>query len=200
MLDPRSEALGAEQSQEELELRRRPCARLLDQFIFGDRRANVTSDAWSTRLIRLRKYFPDYDTVPLSQEKFYEDWSHDITHMWQQNRGVIGHNLKIAWNLYAHEQLASPNRSTKRWRAESPQRCPQVGGDQQRGGWYDVMERMLRREEEEHRFAFHDRKAWWQQEQGILAYLILHGMLGDAEYLRIGPRVSRFLQRLFPGS
>ena len=29
--------------------------------------------------------------------------------------------------------------------------------------------------EEVHRFAFHDRKAWWQQEQGILAYLILRG-------------------------
>ena len=26
---------------------------------------------------------------------------------------------------------------------------------------------------------WHDRKAWWQQEQAILAYLILHGILGD---------------------
>ena len=33
------------------------------------------------------------------QEKFFEDWSHDNEHMWQQTRGVIGHNLKIAWNL-----------------------------------------------------------------------------------------------------
>ena len=30
--------------------------------------------------------------------------------------------------------------------------------------------------EEYHRFAWHDRKAWWQQEQGILAYLILDGI------------------------
>ena len=33
------------------------------------------------------------------QEKFYDDWSHDTTWGWQQNRGVVGHNLKIAWNL-----------------------------------------------------------------------------------------------------
>ncbi len=44
-------------------------------------------------------HFPDYDNSPFVQEKFYEDWSHDKTHMWQQNRGVVGHNLKIAWNL-----------------------------------------------------------------------------------------------------
>jgi hypothetical protein len=29
---------------------------------------------------------------------------------------------------------------------------------------------------------WHDRKAWWQQEQAILAYLILQGCLGDEEY------------------
>ena len=27
------------------------------------------------------------------------DWSHDQTWGWQQNRAVVGHNLKIAWNL-----------------------------------------------------------------------------------------------------
>ena len=35
--------------------------------------------------------------------------------------------------------------------------------------------------EECHRFAWHDRKAWWQQEQAILAYLILAGSTGDEE-------------------
>ena len=50
---------------------------------------------------------------------------------------------------------------------------PKHGGDPQRGGWYDVVERALQPGQKVHRFAFHDRKAWWQQEQGILAYLIL---------------------------
>ena len=53
---------------------------------------------------------------------------------------------------------------------------PAVGSDQQRGGWYDVMERELEPGQEWHRFAWHDRKAWWQQEQAILAYLILAGI------------------------
>ena len=59
---------------------------------------------------------------------------------------------------------------------------PKVGMDRQRTGWYDVMERVKVDAQEWNRFAFHDRKAWWQQEQGILAYLILNGTLGDAEY------------------
>ncbi|HXV96963.1 MAG TPA: N-acyl-D-glucosamine 2-epimerase, partial [Anaerolineae bacterium] len=74
---------------------------------------------------------------------------------------------------------------------------PKVGMDRQRGGWYDVMERMLRGDEEVHRFAFHDRKAWWQQEQGILAYLILNGILGDAEYLKLARESAAFYNAFF---
>jgi hypothetical protein len=74
---------------------------------------------------------------------------------------------------------------------------PKVGMDRQRGGWYDVMERTLRGDEEVHRFAFHDRKAWWQQEQGILAYLILNGILGDAEYLKLARESAAFYNAFF---
>ena len=66
-----------------------------------------------------------------------------------------------------------------------------------RGGWYDVMERMKSDGEDLHRFAFHNRKAWWQQEQGILAYLILHGVLGDEDYLRIARSSSAFYNAFF---
>ena len=52
---------------------------------------------------------------------------------------------------------------------------PAVGSDRQRGGWYDMVERVLEPGQEFHRLVWHDRKAWWQQEQGILAYLILVG-------------------------
>ena len=62
---------------------------------------------------------------------------------------------------------------------------PAVGSDRQRGGWYDVMERELKAGEKMHRFAWHDRKAWWQQEQAILAYLILHGMHEKPEYVKL---------------
>lgn len=44
-------------------------------------------------------HFQDYDESPFVQEKFFDDWSKDQTWGWQQNRAVVGHNLKIAWNL-----------------------------------------------------------------------------------------------------
>jgi hypothetical protein len=74
---------------------------------------------------------------------------------------------------------------------------PAIGSDQQRAGWYDVMERKLGPGQEKRRFAFHDRKAWWQQEQGILAYLILHGILGEEVYLKIARESSAFYNAFF---
>jgi hypothetical protein len=59
------------------------------------------------------------------------------------------------------------------------------------------MERLLSSGEAWHRFAFHDRKAWWQQEQGILAYLILSGVLGEEKYLRIARESSAFYSAFF---
>jgi mannose/cellobiose epimerase-like protein (N-acyl-D-glucosamine 2-epimerase family) len=142
------------------------------------------------------EHFPDYDNSPFVQEKFYEDWSHDTTHMWQQNRAVVGHNLKIAWNLmrmYGHTPKAEYDELARAIAAK----MPETGFDQQRSGWYDVMERMRADGQEWYRFAFHDRKAWWQQEQGILAYLILHGVLGDEEYLRLARESSAFYNAFF---
>src|SRR5262249_11941738 len=47
----------------------------------------------------ITKYFPDYDQSPFVNEKFYEDWSHDFDTPLQKRRAIVGHNLKIAWNL-----------------------------------------------------------------------------------------------------
>ena len=144
----------------------------------------------------ITKYFPDYDNSPFVQEKFFEDWSHDRTHMWQQNRGVVGHNLKIAWNLMRmYGKL--PKEEYEQFARKIAEVMPTVGCDLQRGGWYDVMERNLGEGEQCHRVAFHDRKAWWQQEQGILAYLILKGVLGDEEFLRIARESSAFYNAFF---
>lgn len=141
------------------------------------------------------KYFPADDS-PFVQEKFFEDWSADRTHMWQQNRGVVGHNLKIAWNLMRQWGL-TPKKEYEQVARKIAEVMPQVGMDSQRGGWFDVMERTKRPGEEWHRFAFHDRKAWWQQEQGILAYLILRGTLGDEEYGRLARESSAFYNCFF---
>jgi hypothetical protein len=74
---------------------------------------------------------------------------------------------------------------------------PKAGSDQQRGGWYDVVERTLAPGEKFHRYVWHDRKAWWQQEQAILAYSILAGVLNRPEYLRVARESSAFYNAWF---
>ena len=142
------------------------------------------------------KHFPDYENSPFVNERFFEDWSHDLTWRWQQNQAVVGHNLKIAWNLMRINNIKADNRYVELARKIGTI-MPTVGMDRQRGGWYDVMERTLKEGEEAYRFSWHDRKAWWQQEQGILAYQILYGVLNQEEYLRLARESSSFYNTFF---
>jgi anti-anti-sigma factor len=144
----------------------------------------------------ITEHFQDYEHAAFVQEKFHEDWSHDTTWGWQQNRGVVGHNLKIAWNLMRIKNLNDDERYQE-FAEKIAGLMPAHGYDAQRTGWYDVVERELVPGQAVHRYAWHDRKAWWQQEQGILAYLILHGMLGKAEYLKYARESSAFYNAFF---
>jgi len=74
---------------------------------------------------------------------------------------------------------------------------PKFGMDKQRGGWYDVVARTMGESEEMYRFSWHDRKAWWQQEQGILAYQILYGALKNEEYLKYARESTAFYNTFF---
>jgi anti-anti-sigma factor len=130
------------------------------------------------------------------QEKFHEDWSHDSTWGWQQNRGVVGHNLKIAWNLMRIHSVA-PKQEYVEFARKIASTMPAIGGDGQRGGWYDVMERNLAEGQDFHRYAWHDRKAWWQQEQGILAFLILDGIMDEPEYKKLARESVAFYNAFF---
>lgn len=141
-------------------------------------------------------HFPDYDNSPFVQEKFFDDWSKDQSWGWQQNRAVVGHNLKIAWNLMRMNSLRGKD-SYVALAEKIATLIPEHGADRQRGGWYDVVERVLDPGQKFHRYAWHDRKAWWQQEQGILAYLILNGVLGKDEYLRYAREGSAFYNAFF---
>lgn len=144
----------------------------------------------------ITEHFADYQQSAFVQEKFHQDWSKDTTWGWQQNRAVVGHNLKIAWNLMRLFNLsADPGylEMAKRIGALMPEH----GMDKQRCGWYDVVERVLEPGQTVHRFAWHDRKAWWQQEQGILAYLILAGVLKDDESLRHARESAAFYNAWF---
>ncbi|MEO0969167.1 MAG: AGE family epimerase/isomerase, partial [Cyanobacteria bacterium J06639_18] len=144
----------------------------------------------------IEKRFPDYDNSPFVQERFFQDWSHDTTWGWQQNRAVVGHNLKIAWNLMRMHSL-KPKDSYVKLATKIADIMPGVGSDLQRGGWYDVVERLLAPGEKTHRFVWHDRKAWWQQEQSILAYLILAGIVKEDEYKRLSREASAFYNAWF---
>jgi mannose/cellobiose epimerase-like protein (N-acyl-D-glucosamine 2-epimerase family) len=134
--------------------------------------------------------FPASET-PFLQERFYADWSPDKTWGWQQDHAVVGNNLKAAWNLM-RVYHATGNENFRRMAETIAHRMPAVGMDKQRGGWYDTIERVLGPGEHTRRFLWNDRKAWWQQEQAILAYLILYGSLGKQEYLKVARESSAF--------
>jgi mannose/cellobiose epimerase-like protein (N-acyl-D-glucosamine 2-epimerase family) len=194
-LDPRSESLGANRGKKNWNsVGDHAPAYLINLYLATgeDRYARMLEYTFDT----ITKYFPNYDESPFVQEKFFEDWSPDRTHMWQQNRGVVGHNLKIAWNLMRMYSL-KPKPEYEALARKIAEVMPPIGGDQLRGGWYDVMERECKPGEKNYRFAFHDRKAWWQQEQGILAFLILNGVLGGEDYLRLARESTSFYNAFF---
>lgn len=143
------------------------------------------------------EHFPDYGYSPFMNEKFYEDWSHDLTWGIHKARCVVGHNLKVAWNLTRMHSLI-PKDSYKEFAHQIADAIPAAGCDNQRGGWYDMMERTLKEGEEHYRRVWHDRKAWWQQEQGILAYYIMAGVYDDKpDYLRFAREGSAFYNGWF---
>jgi len=195
MLDPRAESLGANRGKKNWNsVGDHAPAYLINLYLgTGDERyAEMLEYTFDI----IEKHFPAYDSSPFVQEKFCEDWSHDRTHMWQQNRAVVGHNLKIAWNVLRMYGL-KPKPAYAALARKIGEVMPGVGSDTQRGGWYDVMERLKRPGQEMHRFAFHDRKAWWQQEQAILAYLILAGVLQGDDDLRHAREASSFYNAFF---
>jgi mannose/cellobiose epimerase-like protein (N-acyl-D-glucosamine 2-epimerase family) len=141
-------------------------------------------------------YFPDRTpgASPFVRERFHGDWSVDAAWGWQLDRAVVGHNLKIVWNLtrmnavlakYEYQQLA-------RTLAEA---MPAVGRDGRRGGWYDMVQRVAA--DGRHEFVWHDRKAWWQQEQAILAYQILAAHTGDEDAARHAREAAAFYNAFF---
>jgi len=154
-------------------------------------------------------------------ERFFADeehkpWEPDLGYRWQQNRAVVGHNLKISWNLTrcayyfqvraerlrgdgdaaaADGYLSRANRCLE-VANKLAQRMGEVGLDKIRGGIFDCVERdptggMPTQ------FAWGATKDFWQQEQGILAYLILYGATANEHYLRLARESSAFWNLFF---
>jgi mannose/cellobiose epimerase-like protein (N-acyl-D-glucosamine 2-epimerase family) len=194
-LDPHSEALRWNQGRKNWNsIGDHAPAYLINLWLATGDQKYANTLAYTADIIEQR--FPDYEHSPFVQERFHADWKHDTNWGWQQNRAVVGHNLKIAWNLMRIHHMR-PNQKYVDLAQRIAAVMPQVGSDLQRGGWYDVMERMLQEGQEVHRFVWHDRKAWWQQEQAILAYLILAGSLKDPEYHRLARESAAFYNAFF---
>src|SRR3954447_659163 len=134
--------------------------------------------------------------TPFVNERFHEDWSYDQTWRWQQNRAVVWHHLKIAWNLMRIQSVRPSDKYVDMAKTLA-ETMPDAGSDKQRWGWYDVVDRFKEDGKNWYRYAWHDRKAWWQQEQAILAYLILQGILGGEEYQNQARRSIAFYNAWF---
>jgi mannose/cellobiose epimerase-like protein (N-acyl-D-glucosamine 2-epimerase family) len=194
-LDPRHESLGPNRSRKNWNsIGDHAPAYLINLYLAtGDERhAEMLERTFDTVV----EHFPDYAASPFVRERFHADWSPDTDHGWQQDRAVVGHNMKIAWNLMRMQSLR-PKPAYRELAEHIGRLLPAVGSDRRRGGWYDVLERTRRPGEAWHRFAWHDRKAWWQQEQAILAFLLLAGTTGDREFLAEARNAATFYNTFF---
>jgi len=194
-LDPRAESLGHNRARKNWNsVGDHAPAYLINLFLATGEQEHA--DFLEYTFDTITKFFPDYENSPFVQEKFYEDWSKDQSWGWQQNRAVVGHNLKIAWNLMRMNSL-KPKKEYVEFARKIADLMPEYGCDRQRGGWYDVVEREKKPNGTNHEFVWHDRKAWWQQEQAILAYLILFGIEKDADYEKYAREVAAFYSAFF---
>ncbi|WP_158265330.1 AGE family epimerase/isomerase [Blastopirellula marina] len=145
--------------------------------------------------------FPDPDPeIPYVRERFHADWSYDAEWGWQKDRAIVGHNLKIAWNLTRcanYYESKDPQRARRCIElAEKLAQSMKVHGlDLPRGGCYDAVER--KRGNVPVKFVWGNTKDFWQQEQGILAYLILYGYTRNSEYLDLARDMSAFWNQFF---
>lgn len=158
----------------------------------------------------------DYVIERFFADEEHEPWEPDLGYRWQQNRAVVGHNLKISWNLTrcayyfqvradrlrgdgdaaaADGYLARANRCLE-VANKLAQRMGEVGLDKIRGGIFDCVERNPTGGMPT-QFAWGATKDFWQQEQGILAYLILYGATANEHYLRLARESSAFWNLFF---
>ncbi len=153
----------------------------------------VTLLETTSRLI-LEK-FPDPESNYVN-ERFHYNWKPDHSWGWQQNRAICGHNCKIAWNLtrvakfFLSRDQRNRHDHSQRMRSEGDRRfamalityakklaqsMAEYGIDQVCGGLYDAVQRNPSNNQPVE-FAWMNTKDFWQQEQAILAFLIVHSV------------------------
>ncbi|MGZ8299766.1 MAG: AGE family epimerase/isomerase, partial [Rhodoplanes sp.] len=162
--------------------------------------------------------FPD-PACKFVDERFHADWKVDHDWGWQQNRAIVGHNFKIAWNMtrvahYSRARAACLRAERDQKNAEEAKthdafaseleqlaikltdNMTMAGIDQARGGCFDAVERQPRNGLPID-FAWSNTKDFWQQEQAILAYLIVYGFSGDQTHLQLAREMMAFWNLYF---
>ena len=165
--------------------------------------------------------FPDPDeNVPFVNERFLRNWEPEHDWRWQRNRAVVGHNLKIAWNLtrvanyyyFSADKIAAEDceeaEGSKKLADDLMKLADKLGTtmadlgvDLFRGGIFDTLERNPANGFPIE-FPWSNTKDFWQQEQALLAYLILHGCSNESkeqkqEYLRLAQETAAFWNLFF---
>jgi mannose/cellobiose epimerase-like protein (N-acyl-D-glucosamine 2-epimerase family) len=138
-------------------------------------------------------HFPDPDDeVCYVHERFFRDWKPDVEWGWQRDRAIIGHNLKIAWNLCRVESALEHRamrpggvpctEDYKELRQQMLDRAFKLGRsmethglDRLSGGCFDAVERQGPKKGIPVDLVWGATKDFWQQEQAVLAYLSLYG-------------------------
>jgi hypothetical protein len=193
---------------------RRTCWEILDECVdnilvhFPERSGDARNSDGTINL--------DNITNSYVRERYNADWTPDLTWGWQKDRAICGHNLKIAWNLtrcghyYSYrstvlEQEGHNEEATKysklardcySYTAFLGSKMAEVGVDLARGGIFDAVERKpINNMPTE--FVWGSTKDFWQQEQSILAYLILHGVNGDKQFLDLARYCNAFWSLFF---
>ena len=153
----------------------------------------------------IHEHFPENGS-PFVQERFRktqgekeeQDWVPDKNWNWQQDLGVVGHNLKISWNLtrVGNWYLAKGEQEKADSLFNLAERLGKdmgvIGIDQVRSGVYDTMQRDVSALDVPIQFGWENTKDFWQQEQGILAYLIMYGQNRDPEFLELARELSAY--------
>lgn len=149
------------------------------------------------------QYFPDKNPqIPYVNERFYEDWKPDHEWGWQQNRAIVGHNLKIAWNLTRaanyYEQISQPLKAIPAMKLaeQLADSMATYAVDPLHGGCFDAIERKPKNDMPLD-MVWKSTKDFWQQEQCILAYLILYGKTKNANYLELARETLAFWNLYF---
>ncbi len=148
-------------------------------------------------------HFPDPNAnIPYVNERFDATWHPEHNWGWQQNRAIVGHNLKIAWNLtrVANYYLASGNSQyadkALKLATTLADKMLEFGLDPVRGGCFDAVERDPQNGMT-FEFPWSSTKDFWQQEQGILAYLVLYGQTKKQQYLDAAREIMAFWNLFF---